>query len=393
VLPDLQMGGGQQVVLRTIQHMDAARFRHHVCYFHPHHDLLPRFRQAGIEPVYLAHCRGLASRHTLRRVIRLVRDNGVNLVHVQGTPVDKLYGQLAALCCGLPVVRTLHGPRFRPGALRAILRNGVLDLLDYVLEPLTARHYIAVSAAVGDSWQPYLNWRGLYGNNMTVIPNGVPVLNGQTDRTAAYSLALRGELGLNEADPILINVGRLDARKGQRFLIPVMATVLRQHPDAALLLVGDGPMHGDLEQAAAAAGVEPHIRLLGARHDVPALLSLADILVFPSLGEGMPLAVLEAMAAGLPVLAFDLPGLDKLVRDGVTGKLVADHTVAAFSQSLLDLLADCSSLHSMGRNARALIREQYDIEECVDRVERIYLAVLKRHERNRLFRRCVPSRG
>jgi glycosyltransferase involved in cell wall biosynthesis len=381
VLPDLAMGGGQQVVLRTIRHTDRAAFQHHVCYFYPNHDLAPRFREAGVEARYIEYKPGISALYSIRRVFEILREHRVDLVHVQGTPVDKICGQVAALLCGVPVVRTLHGPRFRPGAIRAIVRNGILELFDYVLEPVTVRHYVAVSDAVEESWRPYLRHRGMAGRRVSVIPNGVPIgpeLNGQD---ASRRAALRGSLALQDADPVLINVGRLDRRKGVRMLVPTLREVLRRHPSAVLLQAGDGPLRDEIAHGARNAGLDRHLRLLGPREDVAELLAISDLLVFPSLGEGMPLVVLEAMAAGVPVAAFALPGLSDIINEQ-TGRLVQERSSSAFGGAVLELLGDREALRQRGRAARALVSEGYDIGRNARRIEAVYRSVLRRDERS-----------
>ena len=141
-------------------------------------------------------------------------------------------------------------------------------------------------------------------------------------------------------------VGRLAEGKGQDVLVEMA-------PDlpGTLVLVGDGPMRAELEGAARAGGTSDRVVFLGDRDDVPELLAVADVFVFASESEGLPLAVLEAMAAGLPVVAMTLPGLVPLVHDGENGYLVAQSDRAAFVARLGDVLADGGSSR-LGRAAR-----------------------------------------
>ena len=191
MLPDLDVGGGQQVVLRNITHSDRSCFRHSICYFLPNHDLAPAFHEAGFPTIFIPVGGWRSSLHVLKRLTDFVRKEKIDLIHVNGTPIDKLYGQIAAAICRVPVVLTLHGPKWRPGRLGGIIKNGLRELAEYALEPMVTRHVISVSDAVQESWRIHLHSRGLPPDRMSVIHNGVPVNDSQTATPAESIFELR----------------------------------------------------------------------------------------------------------------------------------------------------------------------------------------------------------
>ena len=388
MLPDLRLGGGQQVLLRNITHMDPRRFVNYVCYMLPFRDMEPLFGKESVPLVFLHHRGWWSFPWVLFQLVRFIRRHRIDLIHVQGTPLDKLYGHMAALLCRLPAVRTLHGMRPEPKPLLAVLRRPRPRQLyqwmedrfqrgvDRLLEPLTLRHVIAVSDTVRASWLSYLQDRNICNGRVTVSHNAVPVEQFARPEDADALMQLRQEVGVGGAYPVLINVGRLSSAKGQDLLIPVMVSIVRWLPDAKLLLVGDGDLREALAQSAATAGLERSVILLGKRHDVPALLAISDVFVFCSHFEGLPLVLLEAMAAGKPVVAVDLPGLCEVVQDGATGYLVRERDAERLASAVLEVVDNRERGRKMGQSGRQLVDARFGMTTCVRRLEEVYLSVL-----------------
>ena len=388
MLPDLAMGGGQQVLLRNLAHMDPNRFANYVCYLLPDRDMEPLFEENSIPLVFLHHRAWWSTPWVLLKLVRFIREHRIELVHVQGTPIDKFYGHMAASICRIPAVRTLHGMRPQPKSLLEVLKrprprqlyrwmqNRVQQGVDRVLEPLTLRHVIAVSDTVCASWRRYLRDRNICNGRITVSHNAVPVEQFAEPGDADALRHLRQEVGVGGADPVLINVGRLSRPKGQDLLIPMMASIVRRLPDAKLLLVGDGDLRETLAQQAATAGLERSVILLGKRHDVPALLAISDVFVFCSHFEGLPLVLLEAMAAGKPVVAVDLPGLREVVQDGTTGYLVRERDAGALASAVLGVVGHRGRARTMGQNGQRLVGTRFGMAASVKRLEEVYLSVL-----------------
>lgn len=372
MLPDLQTGGGQSLILNNISHMDKSRFRNIVCYVRPENDFEQAFLDAGIETFCLDHRPGHGLR-TLLRLVRLIRRQRIEIVHTNNTRTDRVYGQMAALLCRVPVVNNLHMPS-GPGRERLLARP--FTLFQNWLWRLTVRHVIAVSEEVRSTWVQYNTTGRFSGQTASVINAGID-LGAWSDPPDRDDLdLLRRDLGLERQWPLLINVGRLVPQKGQHFLIPMMAEVVRRFPDAHLLVVGEGDRRAELEEEIERAGLRANITLLGTRHDVSALLALSDLYVFPSVAEGLGVAVIEAMAAGKPVVAFRIAPLTEFIEHGGSGYLVEPLDVSALARSACDILSDPDTARAFAERGRRIAAERFDIGNIAREVEAVYLTVL-----------------
>ena len=167
------------------------------------------------------------------------------------------------------------------------------------------------------------------------IRNGITVRPGQRSRAS-----IRSELGIRNDQPLVLTAARFTAQKDHATLVAAVPSVLARNPETCFVLAGDGPLLEDVRHAAAELGVGPAIRMLGHRSDVPDLLGAADLFVLPSRFEGLPLAVLEAMAAGVPVVATRIGGTEEAVLDGTTGQLVRPGDPAELAAAISAALGD-----------------------------------------------------
>ncbi|MCK4513518.1 glycosyltransferase, partial [bacterium] len=166
-------------------------------------------------------------------------------------------------------------------------------------------------------------------------------------------------------------VAKLSPVKGHEHFLRAAAGIAKAHDDVAFLVVGDGPRRQMLTEMAKELEIEDAVVFAGARDDVPSLLKLMDVFVLSSLSEGSPNAVLEAMAAGLPVIATDVGGLPDIVIDGESGILVPPGDWEALEKAITELLADPERAAAMGRMGLANAADKHDIEKVVRRVEGI----------------------
>jgi glycosyltransferase involved in cell wall biosynthesis len=227
---------------------------------------------------------------------------------------------------------------------------------------------------------------GIRAEKVLTIPNGLDPARFADAADQNNASTLRQELGLMVEDLVVTVVARLHPQKGHRDLISAIPAILERVPQAVFLLVGDGELREEIEGMIRKRGLERSVLTLGARHDVPKLLAISDLFVLPSLWEGMPNAVMEAMAAGLPVVATRVDGTPEVVVEGQTGLLVPPGEAPELAAAVVDLLTDAPRREAMGVAGKTRILTEFSLDTSVERFLELYLQLLS----ERRVRR-VPS--
>jgi glycosyltransferase involved in cell wall biosynthesis len=160
--------------------------------------------------------------------------------------------------------------------------------------------------------------------------------------------------------------------KNHRTMLRTMTAILAAVPEARLLVVGDGPLRGELEVEAVRQDIAPRVTFLGVRHDIPVILSLLEVFVLSSLSEGMSMTILEAMAAKRPVVATDVGGTSWLVHHEKTGLLVPSRDPERLAEAILRILNDRAWASQLGEAGYALVRERFQLEQVVQQYDALY---------------------
>jgi glycosyltransferase involved in cell wall biosynthesis len=230
------------------------------------------------------------------------------------------------------------------------------------------RANVCVSQAVADF---SISQSGLSPKKIVVIPNGVDVT-----RFAGAAPADLSTLGIHPGSRVLLTIGRLDRQKGLSTLIDAAVVVAPRFPQAHVLLVGEGPQRSELEQSIRDKGLAGRIHFAGWRPDVPELLAAGTALVLSSLWEGLPNVILEAMAAGLPVVATRVEGTSELIINGRTGLLVPPQSPQELAWAIERILSDPAQARSMGQSGRERALAEFSWQKMVDRYCALYSSVL-----------------
>jgi glycosyltransferase involved in cell wall biosynthesis len=242
------------------------------------------------------------------------------------------------------------------------------------IEHRVVRHYIAVSDMVRDRFAP------LVTAPITVLRHTVALDRFDAARSQGARERVRSTLGISDTAPVLLCVSRLVAGKGLNDLLPLLQAALVRYPDARLLLAGDGDLRADLERRVAQAGLGDAVLFLGNRADVPDLMAASDVFVFPSNSEGFGMVALEAMAAGLPVAAYDLPPFGEFMVPGTTALLSPLGDAAALTASALALLTDPLRRKTMGAAGVAHVREHFPADSVARVFAEVYDTVVAERE-------------
>jgi glycosyltransferase involved in cell wall biosynthesis len=205
-------------------------------------------------------------------------------------------------------------------------------------------------------------------SKLVTIYNGIDINQFNQGSTIHY----REELGIDKNAFVIGTIGRLEPIKNQEALITSFSRIKKDVPNSILFIVGDGSMRNSLEKTAANLGLTSSIKFLGLRRDIPMLLKAMDVFVLSSYSEGLSLALLEAMASGIPVIASEVGGNPNIVTNGNTGILFDLNKPDELTNSLKQLSRDPSLRKSISANALALVNSKYSLEKMIKRYENIY---------------------
>ncbi len=346
-----QPGGTERQMTELIRRLDPNRFAVHVACFHREGSWLPRvMERAASVTEFPIH--GFAKPATAWQLLAFARwCRRTRLAVVQTCDMyANIFGLSGAALAGVQV-RIGSRRELNPDKSRSQIR---LQRLAY----RCATTVVANSPAA----QRILEREGLAPASIAVIPNGV-------------DLAAFGARKPANAVRRFITVANLRPEKSHETLLAAAAALLRVYPDLEFQIVGDGPRRRELEELARDRRLSPRVTFLGHRDDVPALLAAADAFVLPSRSEAFPNGAIEAMAAGLPVVASAVGGLRDLIEDGRTGLLVPTGDPEALSASLRSLIHAPERAAALGRAARAEV-QRYSFDRMVSSFEHLYLSGL-----------------
>lgn len=310
-----------------------------------------------------------------RRLQALVSRLRPELIHC-ALPDASLASRLVAWRQKLPLIETLvnisHEPVRTEGNPNVTnFKLGLHRLLDRLTTKSVTR-FQAISRAVADSWSRTV---GLDPARITIIPRGIDVgAFFGVDRDEAR-IRVRHELALSDEALLLLNVGREQPQKGQRFLIEAMPAIVAEIPEAILLIAGSPGSHSRMLREMA-NGLGASVHFLGRRNDIAEFLAASDIFVFPSLYEGLGVSLLEAMAAGRAIVATDRPPMNEVIRTGSNGLLVQPGDPGDIAAAILRLARDPAERQRLGDAARRDVGARFSIEHTSARVERLYCEML-----------------
>ncbi len=296
------------------------------------------------------------------QLARFVRQEKVALLHCH-LFIASLFASAAARVAGVPaIVETCHGPE--------VWRMGKKLRGNFWVDRQVGRlidRYIAVSHAAA---RHLIENKGVPRTKIRVIHNGRD-LGRYSAAGGEHRAGTRRELGLAE-EQVLLTLARFDDQKGHRFLIEAIGQISARWPRLILLLAGEGPLEAAIRAQCAALGLAGRVRFLGYRDDVPQLLEAADIVVLPSLYEGLPLVAIEALAAGKALIATAVDGTPEVVIDGETGLLVAPGDPAAIAAAIERLLGNPARASELGAAGRKYVHENFALRKQVEETISVY---------------------
>ena len=359
VVESLDVGGLEHTVLALAR---AQRRRGHgvalICLWH-RGALAERAAAEGID-VQCCNKRGGLDLLALRALRGMLARARADVVHSHNS-MAHYYTAAAALGLGLPrLLSTRHG-----------MGSADLNARRERLYRLAMRRTDAAVSVCAAARTRFVEQRIMPAHKAVVVPNGIELAHFMV-RDAEHGQRLRQALGLPAQALLFGSIGRLHEAKRQRLLLRALRMLLDDGQAAALVLVGEGDQRASLEEDVDELGLNRHVRMLGARADVPELLAGMDVFVLPSRTEGYSLALVEASAAALAIIATRVGGNAEIVEDGVGGLLVPAEDVNALARAMAQMLADAPLRQRLGAAARAWALREGSLETMAERYLALY---------------------
>ncbi|MBF0522904.1 MAG: glycosyltransferase [Candidatus Omnitrophica bacterium] len=334
----------------------------------PHVELIDRARLKGLDAVSI-DCKGLFDFVAIRKIRKMLKEECFSIIHTHDYKASA-FGLLASL--GLKVNRVSTNHLWTHGNIK--LRG--YEFIEGILFNFFDR-IIAVSDPVADEVRPFLFNKG----KLSVISNGIDVdgfshLGGKEEKARS-----RMKFSLEQSNIVLGIVGRLAQQKGHEYLFRAVSNILQTNKNFPLkvLVAGDGALDKDLKELVNELGISKNIIFTGFCDDIKSVLGAIDVLVMPSLSEGLPMVLLEAMSAGVLVIATPVGDIPKLIKDGFTGILVNPKDVAGLAAAIMTVIKnrnnDAESALKMVRNAKDLVKKEYSVESMTQKYIEIYTLI------------------
>ena len=358
-------GGGERYLELLFDRLDRARYRE-LLICPESGPFVRRMKERGVD-TQLVHLAPLFNPMALWRLTRLLVRERVTILQTHGARAN-FYGRIAGRLAGVPVIISTVHNSMKDYEVRSLRRWLYAFLLRLTL-PLV-HQIICVSDA---------NRRDLIEECPAAAAKTHTVYNG-VDPLAFTSQPdhqrVRQELGVIQG-PVLLTIARLTEQKGHRYLLQALPRLLETWAQLSCIFVGEGELHDALQRMAIDLGVEQACRFVGVRDDIPDVLAAADVVVLPSLSEGFPFVLLEALAMGCPVVASRVNGVPELIEDHRTGLLVPPRDPQALAAAIREILSDPTAASKMGAVGRAMVRERFTVNRMVANTTAIFDAAMQ----------------
>jgi glycosyltransferase involved in cell wall biosynthesis len=356
--------GNSSLINNMVFRLIPMDFHFKVCYLGGEPDGKNVLDQHGLT-VYLKgdNSKGL-NISTLSLLSKVVRTEKPDILHCHRHK-STTYGVLAsAFTKNIKIISHVHGL----GRTRTVRRK----LANALITGRISR-FVVVSDAVKED--VIKNNLFIKPSKVLTIKNGIDLDN--IDTVSATKSEIRSQLGLPSDEVLFGTVGRLARTKGQIYLLRAFTEFVKRIPNSRLVLVGNGPLHKELRREAETLGIDSHISFLGFRNDVYEILHALDLFILPSVSEGLALALLEAMAARLPIIATDVGGIPEVFGKGEFGRLVPPRDVHELFSAMLEIyFLDSHKKMRLGENARKRVEEEFTVNRMCQRLAGLYESML-----------------
>lgn len=352
----LDVGGLEYLVLNLIKKLNKAKYNVSICSLSAKGKLEEKFIKMGIKVYHIEKSRGI-DYLLYFKLASLLRKNQIDIIHTHN-PAPWFYGVVAGKLAGIKAaVHTEHSYLFA--------EQKRLMLAERLLSKITET-IVSDSDKVTDFLVKKL---GIHEERITTIVNGIDI---DKFKIVVDVMAKKTEFGIAEDSLVIGNVARLEPVKNHLYLLDVFSKVIRSFPKAVLVIVGGGSQFEILKLKAVELGIKNKVFFLGVRDDIPELLGLFDIFALTSINEGISLSLLEAMAAGRPIVATNVGGNPDVVVDGKTGFLLPLKDSEKMAEKIVSLLSNKELSIRMGEAGLKRAEQLFSLDRMVKNYENIY---------------------
>ena len=324
-------------------------------------EIAEKARERGIPIHYFTMRRGL-NPFGIYEIVKFIKHNRISLVHSHGYKANIFFGILPLR--SFPIISTVHGwlkfGHDRKEKVYEFLDSKALKRLDFV---------VAVSEAVKED----LIKRGISKKKIVTIYNGITTnyFHGKCD-----GLEIRRSYLLEQDDFVIGTAGRLSEEKGHAYLIQAIPDLVKEIKNIKLIIAGDGPLKKDLEYLIEKLRVSSHVRLIGYEKNIESFFSAIDLFILPSLTEGLPISLLEAMASGRAVIGTRVGGIKEVIQNSVNGILIPPMNVEEISESIKFLYHDRETRRRLGFEGKRHVDSKFSSKAMVEGYDKLYREIL-----------------
>jgi glycosyltransferase involved in cell wall biosynthesis len=358
--------GAEQVILALAQHVDHKRFNFLLVCLQDKEGsaqpLIQRAKELGIQ-VEVVAVSSTFDGNAVKALRTILRDRTIHILHTHDFK-STLYGMLSSINMSVKRVATVHGSVKHSFKIRTSL----------FLEEQILRYMFDRAIAVAEDIQLQLRRKGFREEQVRLIPNGIDL---SLFDSQLPTVGKQDSRGVNKGAPVFGVVGRLVSDKGHVVFLNALARIKQNHRKVRALIVGSGPLREEIQNEIRHLGLEESVVLCGVRDDMPAVYRQIDCIVIPSLREGLPYVLLEAMANKIPVVASRVGDIPRLIWHGETGYLVPPENVDELQKHMMMVLENPDLSAKLAESGYRLVREGFSATRMVKEVEGVYELLMR----------------
>jgi len=355
---DLAIGGLQQVVVNICRTIDRDVFEPSVLCLRTRGEFADEIERMGIKVMLLPRVKRRRDYFPFFRIARILRQQGIDIIHTHNTE-PFIDGTISSLLAGVKtIVHTDHAREF-PDKKRYMFLEWLFSHFAY--------RVVGVSDHTSEN---LIRYEKISKRKIVTIMNGI---DGEKYSINIDKDKKRNELGIRQGGMVIGLGVRLSEQKGITYLLQAMPDILIQFPDLTLLIAGDGHLADNLKAEAKGLGIHDHVVFAGPRLDMPEILKVLDLYVLPSLWEGLPMVLLEAMAAGCPIVATDVGGNSMAIKNGINGRLIPSKSPQHLSQAIIELLDNPGLRNLYSQKGKDIFKNNFSARAMTSKYEILYL--------------------